>query len=142
MALSEKTCPRDGIPTQLSCAQCGVPICPTCLVRTPVGLKCPDCAGGRVSASKRRRPIFAVVGALAVALLAAVGLSLVTSSGDDSAGDRAPPDVVTDAEVVGLNQEVAVGPYVVTVSRLDCPGKRSGPHQSPAWPQAGSAWST
>ena len=126
MALSEKTCPRDGIPTQLSCAQCGEPICPSCLVRTPVGLKCPDCAGGRVGAPKRRLPIIAVVGALAVALLAVVGLSLVTSSGDDSAGDRAPPDVVTDAEVIGLNQEVAVGPYVVTVSRFNCPGKEIG----------------
>jgi len=77
-----------------------------------------------VGAPKRRLPIIAVASALAVALLAAVGLSLVTSSGDDSAGDRAPPDVVTDA--VGLNQDVAVGPYVVTVSRFDCPGKELG----------------
>ena len=126
MAVSEKTCPRDGIATQLSCAQCGAPICPSCLVRTPVGLKCPDCAGGMVGAPKRRLPIVAVVGVLAVALLAAVGLSMVTSSEDDAAGDRVPPDVVADAEVWGLNQEVAVGPYVVTVSRFDCPGKEIG----------------
>ena len=33
--------------TGLLCTRCGMPICPRCGVRTPVGLRCPDCAGVR-----------------------------------------------------------------------------------------------
>ncbi len=32
------------IETHLRCGKCGKPICPKCLVQTPVGAKCPDCA--------------------------------------------------------------------------------------------------
>jgi len=32
------------IETNLRCAKCGKPICPKCLVETPVGAKCRDCA--------------------------------------------------------------------------------------------------
>ena len=32
------------IETNLRCGKCGKPICPKCLVQTPVGAKCPDCA--------------------------------------------------------------------------------------------------
>lgn len=37
-------CARDGEPTRLRRAECQAPICPRCFVRTPVGLRCPDCA--------------------------------------------------------------------------------------------------
>ncbi len=30
--------------TTLRCGKCGRPICPRCLVQTPVGARCPDCA--------------------------------------------------------------------------------------------------
>ncbi len=30
--------------TGLSCGRCGTPICPRCLVYTPAGTRCPDCA--------------------------------------------------------------------------------------------------
>lgn len=33
--------------TGLRCTRCGKPICPLDAVRTPVGLRCPDCAGVR-----------------------------------------------------------------------------------------------
>src|SRR6476661_5913914 len=33
--------------TGLRCSRCGKPICPRCGVRTPVGLRCPECAGVR-----------------------------------------------------------------------------------------------
>jgi hypothetical protein len=33
--------------TRLRCSRCGKPICPKCAVRTPVGMRCPDCAGVR-----------------------------------------------------------------------------------------------
>jgi len=32
------------VETELSCGRCGTPICPHCLVYTPAGTRCPDCA--------------------------------------------------------------------------------------------------
>lgn len=32
------------VETNLSCGKCGKPICPKCLVQTPVGVRCPECA--------------------------------------------------------------------------------------------------
>lgn len=38
-------CPRDpGVETALRCSRCETPICPKCLVQTPVGARCRDCA--------------------------------------------------------------------------------------------------
>lgn len=33
------------VETGLRCSRCGTPICPRCAVQTPVGMRCPDCAG-------------------------------------------------------------------------------------------------
>jgi hypothetical protein len=33
-----------GVETVLRCGRCDTPICPRCLVSTPVGARCPDCA--------------------------------------------------------------------------------------------------
>jgi membrane associated rhomboid family serine protease len=33
--------------TGVSCSNCGKPICPDCMTATPVGMRCPDCAGRR-----------------------------------------------------------------------------------------------
>ena len=33
--------------TGVSCSNCGNPICPDCMTATPVGMRCPDCAGRR-----------------------------------------------------------------------------------------------
>ncbi len=32
------------VETALTCGKCGTPICPKCLVQTPVGARCPSCA--------------------------------------------------------------------------------------------------
>lgn len=32
------------VETNLRCSKCGKPICPKCMVQTPVGARCPDCA--------------------------------------------------------------------------------------------------
>ncbi len=38
-------CPRHpGVETALQCSRCEVAICPSCLVQTPVGARCRDCA--------------------------------------------------------------------------------------------------
>jgi membrane associated rhomboid family serine protease len=33
--------------TAVSCSNCGRPICPDCMTTTPVGMRCPECAGQR-----------------------------------------------------------------------------------------------
>jgi hypothetical protein len=67
-------CPRDpGVETALRCQQCDQPICPRCLIQSPVGAKCRDCA--RVV----RSPIYTVRGAqLARSVAVAVIGGLVT----------------------------------------------------------------
>jgi len=45
-SLDERPCPRHpAISTRLRCSKCGTPICPRCMVETPVGFRCPSCAG-------------------------------------------------------------------------------------------------
>jgi membrane associated rhomboid family serine protease len=42
--------------TGLSCSDCGRPICGDCATFAPVGIRCPDHAGGRRTAATRLRP--------------------------------------------------------------------------------------
>lgn len=60
--------------TRLRCSRCGKPICPRCAVRTPVGMRCPDCAGTRatIKANPAGTAKAAAAG-FAVATLAGVG---------------------------------------------------------------------
>ncbi len=38
-------CPRNpGVETALRCSRCDTPICPKCLIQSPVGARCKDCA--------------------------------------------------------------------------------------------------
>lgn len=38
-------CPRDpGVQTSLRCSRCEKPICPKCMIQTPVGARCRECA--------------------------------------------------------------------------------------------------
>jgi DNA-directed RNA polymerase subunit RPC12/RpoP len=61
--------------TGLRCSRCGKPICPECAVRTPVGLRCPECAGVRnlpTIKTPANDLVRSVGGGIAVALLVAV----------------------------------------------------------------------
>lgn len=61
--------------TGLRCTRCGKPICARDAVRTPVGLRCPDCAGVRAMPSIRTSGdalLKAIGGGLLVAVLVAV----------------------------------------------------------------------
>lgn len=43
--MPETVCARHpGVETALRCGRCETPICPSCLVHSPVGARCPDCA--------------------------------------------------------------------------------------------------
>lgn len=61
--------------TGLRCSRCGKPICPQCAVRTPVGLRCPDCAGVR-GLPTYRTPATSLMqaGAAGLAVAVAVGV--------------------------------------------------------------------
>lgn len=57
------------VETYLRCQACGTPICPRCLVQTPVGAKCPDCARVRKLVTYQISPVY-YVRAAAAALVA------------------------------------------------------------------------
>lgn len=63
------------VETDLGCSRCGTAICPKCLVYTPVGTRCPDCA------QVRRIPTYNMqsdtfIRAIAAALVAGLLLGL------------------------------------------------------------------
>jgi len=62
--------------TGLRCSRCGKPICPQCAVRTPVGLRCPDCAGVR-GLPTYRTPASSLVKAAGAGLAVAVGTAVL-----------------------------------------------------------------
>jgi hypothetical protein len=83
-------CDRDGTPTQLTCASCGSPICPECLVRTEVGLRCPDCAPGASSGGRRgKRRRWVLVGAVGAVGIAIVAVVLIRASSSERPGTMA-----------------------------------------------------
>lgn len=43
--------------TAVSCSDCGRPICPDCMSFAPVGIKCPDHAGGPAKTHPQHRPV-------------------------------------------------------------------------------------
>jgi hypothetical protein len=66
-------CARDpDVETELRCGKCETPICPRCMVQTPVGARCRDCAN-------LRRPVQYTVPPLLLARAAgaAIGLAIV-----------------------------------------------------------------
>jgi len=65
-----KCAAHPNIETNLKCGKCGKPICPKCLVQSPVGARCPECA--RVN----KLPTFRVSGSY---YLRAIGAALATA---------------------------------------------------------------
>jgi membrane associated rhomboid family serine protease len=71
--------------TGVSCSNCGRPICPDCMTTTPVGMRCPECAGQRTAVktlrTTARRPelTFALIAINVVAFLAEGHVSLTGS---------------------------------------------------------------
>lgn len=85
-------CDADDVETRLTCAHCGTPICPRCMVRTAVGLRCRDCAAPAKPRQRvrRGRAIVMVAGGLVAAaavVLAGLGFD------DESGAPREPSDI-------------------------------------------------
>ena len=61
--------------TAITCASCGTPICPRCMVSTPVGMKCPDCGKVKNSVLFKVSPgrlVLAGITAMAAGFVAAL----------------------------------------------------------------------
>lgn len=123
--MGRTVCELDGVPTRLSCAGCGVPICPACQVRTAVGFKCRSCVGVAVPRSGRRRPARLLVAGAAVLALAIGVLALrphsavtVDPVGNEAAAAGGPPT----AQVM-MGEEARDGQLAFVVDEFGCTPK-------------------
>ena len=126
MGTEQDLCPRDGVATRLRCAKCEAAICPACMVRTPVGFKCRECAGDTVRARRRRPAMGLAVGAgvVAVALVAVMALRRAPpSTGADPVGPQAATARTREAM---LGEEAVDGQLTFVVDDFVCGPKPSG----------------
>src|SRR5512136_3024387 len=72
--ISMKCATHADVETGLACGKCGTPICPKCLVETPVGARCKQCA------NVRRLPTYSITPAQYVKATAA-GLAVAVAVG-------------------------------------------------------------
>lgn len=103
------TCPRDGVETRLKCPDCRTPICPSCFVRTPVGLKCETCAApvpaaAALARGPRRGPLL-MAAIVAVVAVAGGAWALFGGPGRGGSEDEGELDL-------GSTQQVPTGPVV------------------------------
>ena len=60
--------------TRLKCSRCGKPICPRCMVASPVGYRCPDCSRGP-------KPVMYQTGGFQLARATAIGVVVAAAVG-------------------------------------------------------------
>jgi N-acetylneuraminic acid mutarotase len=101
------TCEAHGQPTRISCVDCAKPLCPKCLVRTAVGIKCKACAkpveaprAAKAVAKARRRSrlgwlLSGVGAALVLAVVAVILVVVVAGSGTTSPARPGGPPLGT-----------------------------------------------
>jgi membrane associated rhomboid family serine protease len=96
--------------TGVSCSNCGRPICPDCMTSTPVGMRCPECAGQRQRVQTMRSlhvdPIVTYV-LIAINVLMFLGSGggggLLTGGG--SGGSQVFNDFALYGPLIDLNNE-------------------------------------
>ena len=144
MAQDLRECEAHGTPTLLRCAEagCGKPICPQCLVKTAVGLKCEEHAQAIAPQLDRRAKPLAigavVLISVAVGLLAVVLLN--RGSGTDSTPDNTPAPAAS-GEPNTFGRIVPASVYVVNVDGSDAHTLTNRPlafDARPAWSADGS----
>jgi N-acetylneuraminic acid mutarotase len=79
MTAQDLRCEAHQAETRLTCAQCGAPICPQCMVRTDVGLRCGECAAPAHAPTKvpRRRNRAFALALSGLGLLAVLGAAVL-----------------------------------------------------------------
>jgi Tol biopolymer transport system component len=133
-------CEAHGTPTRLRCAEsgCDKPICPHCLVKTAVGLKCQEHAQS-VAPKFDRRAQRSVIGAVALVAVAVVILSVAVFN--QSTKPTLPPDntpaPAASGEPGATGRIVPASVYVVNV---DGSGSRTLTNRALAF-DAHPAWS-
>ena len=140
MAQELRECEAHGTPTRLRCAEadCGKPICPRCLVKTSVGLKCGEHAQAVAPRFDRRVTRFSL-GALVLVAAAVVILAFAVfnqSSGTSPAPDDTPAPAASGDP--GANARIV--PASVYVVNADGTGARTLTHRALAF-DASPAWS-
>lgn len=129
MGTGELTCERDDVATQLTCVGCATPICPNCLVRTPVGLKCQICTGRASEGRRRSIPLVAAVAVVVVPVLAwlvLVGPRSGSDSDDRVAESARDLQVVNAANQTRIGEEARDGSFSFKVSGVECVGREVG----------------
>ena len=140
MADELRECEAHGTPTRLRCAEpeCGRPICPRCLVKTAVGLKCEEHAAAIAPRFDRRVAPFALAALVMVA--AAVGLLALAVVDRDRAGDRRVDTVAEPAVGGGAPGGTRIVPAQVHVVGVDGAAPRTLTNRPLAF-DANPAWS-
>jgi hypothetical protein len=70
--------------TYLRCGKCEKPICPRCMIQTPVGARCRQCAGLRRLPMFDVRPLDLVKGFLSAVAASAAGAAIASPSGSQN----------------------------------------------------------
>lgn len=127
---TDLVCVRDGVPTKLRCAKCDVGICPACLVATPVGYKCPGCAGAGAARGRRRgtgRRVTVPAVAAVVVVAALVGIALLRSPSKRvspvSVDGPGPTTEVAPTQEAMIGEEARDGQLVFVVDGFGCEPK-------------------
>jgi membrane associated rhomboid family serine protease len=86
----------------VSCSKCERPICTSCMTQSPVGIRCPECAGGRRSAAGLT-PQALRGGAIATMVLIAVNVVVSLAQLAEGIGVRgvAGSSIASDGGVIG-----------------------------------------
>ena len=125
MATQTRSCEAHGEATKLTCVDCGQPLCPKCMNRTEVGLKCAACAapvpGPSVAGQRSRTPLLLIGGALAALALLVAILALRPSSTDENDQVAVAPvgtwiDAPNLTAIRGTATAVVVGDGTVVVA--------------------------
>jgi membrane associated rhomboid family serine protease len=96
--------------TGVSCSNCGNPICPDCMTATPVGMRCPDCAGQRQRVHTMRSmhvdPIvtYVLIGVCVLVFLGSGGGGGILTGGG-SGGSRVFLDFALWGPAIDVNHE-------------------------------------
>jgi hypothetical protein len=135
----EMTCEQDKAVTRLTCTQCASPICPQCLVRTPVGLKCTSCGAGpsRDQGASYRRRAWSAAAVAGLVLLAVVALPRLLPGSSDTApskGAEEPGSFVPNPEgrarFSAIGGEALDGNAAFQVSSFECGATEVGTEPS------------
>jgi membrane associated rhomboid family serine protease len=93
-----------GRETNVACSNCGRPICPDCMTSTPVGMRCPECAGERTQVRRVGSGGFA--GGAEPATYVLIGLNVIAFVAQVMAGGGGAASLEGGGELIrdgGLN---------------------------------------